>query len=47
MFCDQMTANFDILITFPASLIPAEKLLSNKFFDWKQGSGCDKMNALL
>ena len=35
---------FDVLLTFPASPVLAEQLLSKKFFDWKYGLGCDEMN---
>jgi hypothetical protein len=44
MLCDQMTAYFNVLLTFPASSVLAEQILSKTFFDWNYGLGCDEMN---
>ena len=45
VFCDQMTAYFDLQITFYYPLVTYEQICEKNFFDTKLGLGCDEMNV--
>jgi hypothetical protein len=45
VFCDQMTAYFDLQITSYYPLVTYEQICEKNFVDTKLGLGCDEMNV--
>ena len=47
LICDQMNIHFIFLRANSNSIDQIEKLLQNKFLDWRSGIGCKLMSCLM